>query len=182
MANYNKAELAAYTSRDFNDMWVIDTNGLTSLLETYGLFMEKGYPRIERAETLSMLVNVPGGSKPLNLTRSIDGNIHYTQRQITAKFDCFRPSFEKSERKALEKLLHGQWTWFSFLRNGNRYWRGYTEVSISRERFRNVVTIKAVCNPYSYNLTAYLGNDWLWDPFNFEEDTIYTTRTEVKSL
>lgn len=181
MKNYADIEYAAFNDNNFDDMQLITSDGVASMLETYGLFMERGYPRIEKAEPLSMLVNVPGGSKPLNLTRSIDGKIHYTQRQITAKFDCFRPSFEKAERKLLEELLHGQRVMFIF-RSCSLAWIGYTTLSISRERFRNVVTIKAVCNPYGYNATAYLGNDWLWDTFNFDEDTIYTTRTEVKSL
>ena len=36
--------------------------------------------------------------------------------------------------------------------------------------------------PYNYNLTAYMGSAWLWDTFNFEKDTIYDVRTEVKNL
>ena len=44
------------------------------------------------------------------------------------------------------------------------------------------VTITATCNPYKFSRTAIAGNDWLWDTFNFETDTIYATPTEVGRL
>ena len=182
MANYQVIEQLARQNDRFNDMIILQGNDTVSLLERFGLLLNKGYPQIGKAETLSMLVNVPGAGRPLDLSRSIDGKLHYKKRSITVQLSCFRPKAElDSIQEELEKLLQGQWVWFRF-KNDVYFWRGYTTVSMSREEHKAVVTISATCNPYNYNLTAYLGNDWLWDTFNFEQDTIYTTRTEVKHL
>lgn len=166
----------------YNDFYIMDGADDLSLLEEFGLLLNAGYPKIGKAEPISLLVNVPGASKPLNLSKSLDGKLHYKQRQITAEFSCFEPKANwDSIQLRLEKLLHGQWRWFRF-RHSSTYWRGHLSVKMQRGQRKATVTISGICNPYSYNLTAYLGSDWLWDVFNFEEDTIYTTPTEVKKL
>lgn len=182
MADYQVIEQLARESGRFNDMLILQGGDTVSLLGKFGLLLNKGYPQIGKAETLSMLVNVPGAGRPLDLSRSIDGKLHYKKRSITVQLSCFRPKTELDGiQKQLEALLQGQWVGFRFKKDAY-FWRGYTTVSMSREEHKATVTISAVCNPYNYNLTAYLGNDWLWDTFNFEKDTIYTTRTEVKHL
>ena len=179
--DYKAAEAAAAKS-GFNDFLLLVGGNAISLLQKFGLLFDKTYPQIGKAETLSMLVNVPGASRPLDLSRSIDGKLHYKSRKITVRFSCFRPQSEDDGiQKGLEKLLQGQWVWFKF-RDDSFFWRGHTTVNFERKANKAAVTITAVCNPYKYNLTAYLGNDWLWDTFNFETDTIYTERTEVKRL
>jgi len=179
--NYKAIETAA-AQKGFNDFILLVGGDTISLLQKFGLLFDKTYPQIGKAETLSMLVNVPGAGSPLDLSKAIDGKLHFKQRKITVKFSCFRPPSQyDSIQKELEKLLQGQWVWFRF-RDDAYFWRGYTTVSVAREEHKASVTITAACNPYKYNLTAYLGNDWLWDTFNFEKDTIYTERTEVKRL
>ncbi len=182
MANYEIAEAAMLASDRYNDMLILTDADSISLLEQFGLMLDAGYPQIGRAEALSMLVHVPGSGRPLDLSRSLDGRLHYTKRQITAQFSCFRPKAQWGKlQQILELLLHGQWIWFRF-KNSNWYWRGNLTVSVQPQDSSLTVTITGVCNPYSYNMTAYLGNDWLWDIFNFEEDTIYPDKTEVKRL
>lgn len=177
--DYKAIETAAKGS-GFNDLLVFDNGLSTSMLENFGLVMNKGYPKIGKAEPLKMLVKVPGGGI-LNLSKSLDGQVHYVKRTITAQFSCFRPKSEWGEiRDELEKF-HGQWLWFAF-KSSSWYWRGQISVSMESKGEKVVVTFTAVCNPYSYNMTAFLGDEWLWDSFNFEEDSIYTTPTEVKRL
>lgn len=177
-----KAIEAAAAQKGFNDLILLAGENTLSMLQRFGLLFDKTYPKIGKAETVSMLVSVPGGGRPLDLSKSIDGKLHFKKRKITIKLSCFRPTSQcDSLRKELEKLLQGQWVWLRF-KNDAYFWRGYTTVSVVREEYKSSVTITAECNPYKYNLTAYLGNDWLWDTFNFEKDTIYTERTEVKRL
>lgn len=182
MADYQTIETIARGSDRFNDLLILTGGSTVSLLERYGLLMNKGYPQIGRAETLSMLVSVPGAGRPLDLSRSLDGKLHYTKRQITVQMSCFRPRSQwDTIQKDLEALLHGQWVWFRF-RPDVHFWRGYLTVSAQPWDHGITFTVKGICNPYHYNMTAYLGGDWLWDTFDFEEDTIYDTPTEVKKL
>lgn len=180
MTNYQAAEAAAKSNSYFNDLVIFDGGDSVSMLEQFGLLMNKGYPKIGKAEPLKMLVKVPGGGM-LNLSKSLDGQVHYVKRKIDVQFSCFRPQEElESIRRELERY-HGQWIWFGF-RNSSWFWRGQASVSMTLKEHKAVVDFSAVCSPYSYNMTAYMGNDWLWDSFNFEEDTISTTPKEVKRL
>lgn len=180
MANYQVVESAVKNSSRFSDLILFDGGLSVSMLERFGLILNKGYPKIGKAEPLKMLVHVPGGGL-LNLSRAIDGQVHYVKRQIEAQFSCFRPESEWAGIRAELESLHGQWLWFRF-KDSAWYWRGQITIDVKRKEHHLLVTVSAVCNPYSYNMTAYAGNDWLWDSFSFEEDTIYTTPTEVKRL
>ena len=95
---------------------------------------------------------------------------------------CLRPKDQLDVlQKELEALLQGQWACFHFKKDAY-FWRGFCTVSMQRKEHSALVTLTAVCSPYNYNLTAYMGSAWLWDTFNFEKDTIYDVRTEVKNL
>lgn len=182
MADYKTIEQIARESRRFNDVLILQGGGTVSLLERFGLLINKDYPQVGKAETLSMLVNVPGAGRPLDLSRSLDGKLHYSKRQITVQATCLRPKDQLDVlQKELEALLQGQWVWFRFKKDAY-FWRGFCTVSMQRKEHSALVTLTAVCNPYNYNLTAYMGSAWLWDTFNFEKDTIYDVRTEVKNL
>lgn len=180
MANYQAAEAAAKSSGRFNDLVLLDGGGSVSMLEQFGLLINKGCPKIGKAEPLKMLVQVPGGGL-LNLSRSLDGQVHYVKRKIEVQFSCFRPETQWEIIREDLETFHGQWLWFRF-KDSAWYWHGQISVAIKRKEHNLLVTVTAVCDPYSYNMTAHLGNDWLWDSFNFDEDTIYTTPTEVKRL
>lgn len=173
---------AVKQSGKYNDLYLMDGTDELSMLDQFGLLMNTGSPQIHKAEPISLLVSVPGADRPLNLSRAIDGKLHYKQRKIFAEFSCFEPRANWDNiQLLLEKLLHGQWRWIRF-RNSSVYWRGHLSVEFQRGQRKATVTISGICNPYNYNMTAYLGDDWLWDIFNFEEDTIYKTPTEVKRL
>lgn len=181
--DYKAAETAVAQSSNYNDMYILDISSggdIISMAEQYGLLINSGYPKIGKAKPLKMLVKVPGGGM-LNLSRSIDGAVHYTSRDIKVEFSCFRPKAEWINIRAKLEALQGQWLWF-FFKDSAACWRGQLSVSMRQTKHKAVVTVSAVCNPYGYNVTAYLGGNWLWNSFNFENDTIYEIPTEVKSL
>ena len=163
MADYKAIEQIARESSRFNDVLILQGGGTVSLLERFGLLINRGYPQV-------------------GLSRSLDGKLHYSKRQITVQATCLRPKDQLDVlQKELEALLQGQWVWFRFKKDAY-FWRGFCTVSMQRKEHSALVTLTAVCNPYNYNLTAYMGSAWLWDTFNFEKDTIYDVRTEVKNL
>lgn len=181
--DYKAVETVVAENSNYNDMYILDIasgGDIVSMAEEYGLVINSGFPKIGKAKPLKMLVKVPGG-KMLNLSRSIDGAVHYTSRDIKVEFSCFRPKSEWAKIRHRLELLQGQWLWF-FFKDSAACWRGQLSVSMLPQKNKAIVTISAVCNPYGYNVTAYLGDNWLWNSFNFENDTIYNTPTEVKSL
>ena len=108
MADYKAIEQIARESSRFNDVLILQGGGTVSLLERFGLLINRGYPQVGKAETLSMLVNVPGAGRPLDLSRSLDGKLHYSKRQITVQATCLRPKDQLDVlQKELEALLQG---------------------------------------------------------------------------
>lgn len=153
-------------------------------LKDWGLYLVVGGTTIGAAEPEELLVKIPGSDRILDLCKALDGKVHYSQRKITITLKCVKPKkFWPSVQSALENALQGQWLRCVFDDDPSWYWEGLWKVSPqSRDRWENVFTITGTCNPYKTSITAAAGNDWLWDTFNFETDTIYTTPTEVKSL
>ena len=154
-------------------------------LRDWGLYLVVGGTTVGEAEVDdSLLIKVPFGDRLLNLTKSIDGKVHYTQRKITITLKCVKPKrFWPSMQSALENALQGQWLRCIFDDAPSWYWEGLWKVAPqSHDRWENVFVITGICNPYKINLTAAAGADWPWDTFNFDTDTIYDTPTKVKSL
>lgn len=179
--DYTTIKAAVTSNSAFNDLYIIEDDGsFFGFAEKYGLILNAGSPKIGKAQPVKMLVSVPGGGL-LNLSRAIDGYVHYKSREIIAEFSCFRPRSEiPAIRKELEKL-HGQWRQF-FFRHGPICWAGQLNFTLSENEHKATVTMTAVCNPYGNRMTAYMGNNWLWDSFDFENDTISDTKSEVNSL
>lgn len=153
-------------------------------LKDWGLYLVVGGTTVGEAEVDEHLVKVPGGDRLLNLTKALDGKVHYTQRKITITLKCVKPKkYWPNVQRTLENALQGQWLRCIFDDDPSWYWEGLWKVAPqSRDRWENVFVITGTCNPHKISLTAEAGADWLWDPFNFETDTIYTKPTKVKSL
>ena len=51
MADYKAIEQIARESSRFNDVLILQGGGTVSLLERFGLLINKGYPQVGKAET-----------------------------------------------------------------------------------------------------------------------------------
>lgn len=52
----------------------------------------------------------------MDLSRSLDGKLHYSKRQITVRATCLRPKDQLDVLQKNWKPLQGQWVWFRFKR------------------------------------------------------------------
>ena len=149
-----------------------------------GLALKIGSPTISGAEPDTRLITVPGSDTMLDLSKALDGKVHYKQRTIKIELLCTAPKNRwPIIQSKLENALQGQWLRCIFDEDPSWYWLGIWQVDVGeRGRTSITYTITGTCNPHKISLTAEAGADWLWDPFNFETDTIYTTPTKVKSL
>lgn len=162
MTYYESLEDMAAHNPNLNDMRVLFGSETVSLRTRFGLWLNKGSPIIGKPETESNLVYVPGSDKVLNLTRALDGKVHYKRRVITMKFSLMRPKTEWADvQNDLETLLQGQWLRFYFLRD-RELWDGLFDVEVEPNGSRATVTITVTCDPFRKGLvdaaaTAILG-------------------------
>lgn len=180
---YESIHAAAEKNPRLNDVHVFLEEKETSLRSRFGLWLNKSYPQIGKAQTESNLVYVPASDKPLNLTRALDGKIHYRQRTIQMQFTVMQPkAMWETIRSELETALQGQWLKFLFTEDPSWTWTGLFDVELTPGEYQATATITVTACPYKTSVTAAAGSDWLWDTFNFETDTIYDTSTEVGRL
>lgn len=183
MTYYESLEAAAEKNPNLNDVIVLYNGEEISLRKKWGLWLKTGSPDVGKAEPETNLVYVPASDKVLNLTRALDGKVHYKKRTIQMDFKVLRPHKQwENIRSELETLLQGQWLTFHFAQDPSWVWTGLFECSLTPGQTSAAASITATCNPYKTSATAAAGDDWLWDTFNFETDTIYDTPTEVGRL
>lgn len=108
-------------------------------------------------------MEVPGADFLLDLTRAVDGSVHYKKRKITMEFVCGRPKAQwPGIRDKLETLLQGQWVRFYFTRD-KETWAGQFEISLTPdENGKATVSMTATCDPFRKGVldasnTALLG-------------------------
>ena len=83
--------------------------GSLHTLDDLGLYLLVGSPLISGAEPDKKLVQVPGGDFLLDLTRAVDGKVHYLQRTIRLDLKCKAPPDERRKvQSILENALRGQ--------------------------------------------------------------------------
>lgn len=73
-------------------------------LKDLGLYLKVGSPMISGAEPETMLVNVPGSDFVLDLSRALDGEVHYKQRTIKLELICKSPKSNGRPSKAPLKM------------------------------------------------------------------------------
>lgn len=95
---YESIHAAAAKNPRLNDVHVFVGGEETSLRSRFGLWLNKSYPAIGKAETESNLVYVPGSDKILNLTRALDGKVHFKKRTIMMEFTVLRPKKNMGDR------------------------------------------------------------------------------------
>ena len=76
-------------------------------LKDWGLYLVVGGTTVGPAEPdESLLVKVPFSDRILDLSKSMDGKVHYTQRKITITLKCVKPKrlWPKVQRFASTRL------------------------------------------------------------------------------
>lgn len=134
---------------------------------------------ISSPKTRGKSVDIPMRNGSLDFTETL-GGVRYGDRTITMNFLLMNVEFESLEGKKdnLLSLLHGKRMRIIFDDDLAFYWLGRVEVSgwkIGKGVNPSVtITIKATVDPYKYSIMTN-EDDWLWNPFDFENDTINQT-------
>lgn len=145
--------------------------------EKWGLILTTtniGFPE-PKVET----VNIPGADGELDFTKSLTGDVKYKNRVLTFTFVTVeRYKNWKNLISEISNFLHGQYFKILLDEDMNFYYYGRAEVNqFKSNKSIGEITIECDVEPYKYDL--YSSNeDWLWDPFNFENGII----NEMKDL
>lgn len=75
-------------------------------LKDWGLYIVVGGTTVGPAEPdQSLLIKVPFSDRILDLSKSLDGKVHYTQRKITITLKCVKPKSFGPASRAPSKTL-----------------------------------------------------------------------------
>lgn len=138
---------------------------------------------ISSPEPKGQLIDIPSRNGSIDYTEVL-GSVRYGDRTISMNFLMYDVPFELIEGKkdSLLSLIHGRKMRIIFDDDLAFYWLGRIEVGtfkIGKGHNPDVtIPIKAVVDPYKYSIMTN-EEDWLWNPFDFENDTINETANIV---
>jgi len=138
----------------------------------WGLRLKK--VEIGTPELKKILVDVPGGSGVLDLSRSLTGNMEYGPRPLTFYFDARNCNYYRwaDLLSNIAGKIHGMRDRIILDIDSTYYYDGLIEVSSQKSNEVTAeVVITAECQPYKMEMYSSL-EDWLWDPFDFENGIV----------
>lgn len=124
-------------------------------------------------------VDVNGRNGSIDFTDAL-GGVRYENRKITMRFLIKDIDFELITAKMSQIMMaiHGQEKHIIFADDEAYYWKGRITVEtpkISKGYHPHVTfNITADVEPYKYSIYT-TDEDWLWNPFDFENDVINET-------
>lgn len=131
---------------------------------------------ISTAEPKEELVEIPGMDGSLDFSESLSGDIKYKNRTISISLAKYKNKNCLNEYSQIQNDLHGRTMKIILSDEPNFFYYGRIKVK-DYDKYSILHTIDIECDvePYKYDL--YSSNeDWLWDPFNFENGIINETK------
>lgn len=126
------------------------------------------------------LIEIPGADGTLDFTESLTGDVKYDNRRLEFSF-FVDESYKKwySLVSEISNYLHGRRMKIILDDDIGFYYIGRAQVDEFKSN-RNIGIITIVCDvePYKYDVTSS-DEDWLWDPFSFEDGIINETKDLV---
>lgn len=121
-------------------------------------------------------IDIPGADGELDFSEVLTGDISYNNRTISIQLEMV-DKFENWRNKISEisNYLHGKKLKIIFDEDPSFYYFGRLFVNdFKSNKSTGTITIEANVEPYKYDLFSSL-EDWLWDPFNFDNGIINET-------
>lgn len=127
-------------------------------------------PVITPPKVNTYFVDVPGADGSLDLTEALTGYPTYGDRQGTFNYQIYAPKSEwDSVVDTLTHDLHGKRMDVVLDENNQYYYRGRLTVGTpSYGKFKATISVTGVFGANRYMFDEYSGNNWLWNPFDFD--------------
>lgn len=128
--------------------------------------VEIGAPTVQ-----TKFVQVPLRNGSLDLTELLTDDVRYEDREI--KIDLkYKGDLLMMVQSDIENYLHGQKFNITFDEDASYFYIGRCSLdSYEVTKYGGKIHLKAQCDPFKYMIVSS-NEDWLWDPFDFEEGYI----------
>lgn len=140
----------------------------------FNLYVEK--LEITEAEIKIETVDIPGADGELDFSYSLTGEAKFKNRKINITCANLKRYFTLQEYSRIQNAIHGKRMQIRLSKDLSFYYVG--KVSVSKYEANGLireVLIECDVEPYKYDLTSS-DEDWLWDPFSFEDGIINETK------
>lgn len=113
-------------------------------------------------------ISVAAADGDIDITEALTGgDVKYERRTITIEFAMLGDERRiHSKYSQVMNAIHGkEFAEIVFDDDGNYHYIGrVSATALGSEPLKGVITVQCVVDPYKYDW----GDDWLWDPFDFE--------------
>lgn len=136
--------------------------------DDFGIYLTS--KTINPPEPQTNTISVPLRDGSIDLTESLTNDVKYNDRKIDMTFSVVHPMEQWSDKVSeIENYLHGKRMKVVFDDDANFYYIGRLKVNEwSSQKSIGKLVIECVADPYKYDIQ----DDWLWDPFDFENGYI----------
>lgn len=138
-------------------------------MQDLGLALESKDIGLPSVQTKS--VSIPLRDGDLDLTDVLSNRVHYGNRKIKMNLNCVT-DYPGEKMSDVANKLHGQRARIIFDDDLSFFYDGRLDMkSFKENRKGGEYVIEADCKPFKYTILSS-ADDWLWDPFDFDEDYI----------
>lgn len=136
--------------------------------------------KIGEPQVQTKTVVVPSRNGSVDMSEVLAGAVRYGDREISLKFRSLTPYKDRfSVISSVANLIHGEKMQIIFDDDAFFYYLGRIEITgISDNKGALDLELKCTCDPYKYSITTS-ADDWLWDPFDFEQGVINETSNMI---
>lgn len=145
--------------------------------DDFGIYLTS--KTINPPEPQTNTISVPLRDGSIDLTESLTNDVKYNDRKINMTFSVIHPMEQWSDKVSeIENYLHGKRMKVVFDDDQNFYYMGRLKVNEwSSQKSIGKLVIECIADPYKYDVQG----DWLWDPFDFENDCISESENIIVS-
>ena len=147
-------------------------------MQDLGLALESkdiGLPDVQ-----TKYVSVPLRDGDIDLTDILSNRVHYGNRKIRMNMNC-PGNYPTGKMSDVANKLHGKKAHIIFDDDLYYYYNGRLDMSSFKEnRLGGEYVIDAICDPFKYTVQSS-AEEWLWDPFDFEDGYINELKDIVVS-
>lgn len=138
----------------------------------YGLVVENTID-LGMPEPKTLIVEVPGSSKRLDLSEALTGRCEYKERTISVTLGALEKIGDWAGKlRAFLNAVHGKKVKVILDSEPEYYLEGRASVKdFKRARSLGKIELEITCDPYKWEHLSSAEN-WIWDTFNFESGII----------
>ena len=149
-------------------------DNLYNTFKDFKLYIQK--ISISEATVKEEIIDIPGADGCLDFSESLTGDVKFNNRVIRIELLNKKGFNYLQEYSRIQNALHGKRMKVRLSEDLGFYYIGRVTVKeyVTEDLVKNIA-IEIDADAYKYDITASC-EDWLWDPFNFEDGIINETK------